>query len=1221
MNETTEGRNAVERLAEEFVERYRRGDRPPLRDYTDRYPEIADEIRDLFPALLVMENLKPADEEQPLVDASGPSQQQPTQLGDYRIIREVGRGGMGIVYEAEQISLGRHVALKVLPRQLLLDWRQKQRFDREARAAAKLHHTNIVPVFGNGEQDGLNYYVMQFIQGRGLDQLLDELRQMPSRLRESCQPPADQESHVPDLAGAPVSELARSLLLGTFDRTTSGSQQPDRAEDAQLPRPEATRQQSTVAPRQSETATARTADTHSLSGSAVLSGSSGAGSPQNAKHRTYWQGVAQIGAQVASALQYAHDQGILHRDIKPSNLLLDLRGTVWVTDFGLAKSSDQPELTHTGDILGTLRYMPPEAFEGKMDPRSDVYSLGLTLYELLALTPAFDGHDRHKLMKQVTTSEPARLEKLNPDIPRDLATIVHKAIDRDRNRRYQTAVEMQGDLERFVADEPVKARPLSLRERAWRWCRHNPIVAVLSSLLLLMLVAGLTASMFAYFQESAHRQAIENKNLEISQALKNESAALTKEVTANEVATRQLYRSLVEQARANRTSRRVGQRFRSLEVLAEATRMARDRALPPQDFLELRNEVIASLALPDLRTIGTEHPWPIGSCGLRFTATLDRYARVDRGGFVSVCQTAGDAEIWRLTLDRSVAGARFSPDGQFLLVDNWDGAWLRVWRLDNSQPVLILNAERSRCSAFSPDSRRLACRTLDGFIDVFDLDSAGHNRQFRVDDHFGELAYNPACRLLAIPVSSGIRILDVESGVVTADLPCPGGTSYVTWHPDGRKLAAVGSDLVIRIWDVESRQRTVELKGIQNGGITCAFSHDGNTLATIGWDNTLWLWDTRNGEQLFRCPVTSTQVFTTADGRLLATSISEATRQASLVEIVAAHGCQTLVPVVGREFYEGASISHDDRLLVVGMRNGFALWDLIGGRPLASVPCQAVNCGPLFQPAPRGALLAHGPGGIVRRPIEVDPGMPEIVRVGAPEQLPLAGIGRIAASRDGRVVATATYSGALVWHADQAKSVLRLEPHDDARCVSVSPDGSRVATGSHGDAGVKVWNASTGELIREFPAVRTGVLVAFSPDGRWLAANDGRFWDTESWSEVRRSEPHSHMVFSSNSKILAQASNTGIVRLIDPESAHEYARLEDPRQDPVRFLYFNHNDTQLVVTWADVHVWDLRAIRQELNRLGLDWDLPPYPATVAKVPVKSVVVEPSEKTAPPGRTP
>src|SRR5262249_33789384 len=157
---------------------------------------------------------------------------------------------------------------------------------------------------------------------------------------------------------------------------------------------------------------------------------------------TYWQSVARLGVQVADALQHAHSQGVLHRDIKPSNLLLDAHGTVWVTDFGLAKADDQPNLTHIGDILGTLRYMPPEAFEGQTDPRSDVYSLGLTLYELLALRPAFDEKDRHKLIKQVTTAEAPRLDTLDPSIPRDLVTIVQKATNREPGRRYATA----GDL-------------------------------------------------------------------------------------------------------------------------------------------------------------------------------------------------------------------------------------------------------------------------------------------------------------------------------------------------------------------------------------------------------------------------------------------------------------------------------------------------------------------------------------------------------------------------------------------------------------------------------------------------------------------------------------------------------------------------------------------------------------------------------------------------------
>src|SRR5262249_39705116 len=158
-------------------------------------------------------------------------------------------------------------------------------------------------------------------------------------------------------------------------------------------------------------------------------------------------------------------------------LLLDTQGTVWVTDFGLAKADDQQNLTHTGDILGTLRYMSPEAFEGRTDARSDVYSLGLTLYELLALRPAFGEKDRRQLVKQVTTEEAPRLDRLNPAIPRDLVTIVHKAIDREPAHRYPTAAELGTDLQRFIDDEPILARRTGSAERFWRWCRRNPALA------------------------------------------------------------------------------------------------------------------------------------------------------------------------------------------------------------------------------------------------------------------------------------------------------------------------------------------------------------------------------------------------------------------------------------------------------------------------------------------------------------------------------------------------------------------------------------------------------------------------------------------------------------------------------------------------------------------------------------------------------------------------
>jgi hypothetical protein len=213
-----------------------------------------------------------------------------------------------------------------------------------------------------------------------------------------------------------------------------------------------------------------------------------------------YRGALPQASSAALALEYAHKQGVLHRDVKPSNLLLDTAGTVWVTDFGLAKADDQENLTRTGDVLGTVRYMPPEAFEGKSDPRSDIYSLGLTLYELLALRPAFDERERNGLIKQVTTAEAPPLDRLNRAIPRDLVTVVYKAIEREPGRRYLTAGELAADLQRYLQDEPIRARRLSPWERCRRWGRRNPVVAGLAAAVLGVLLAGATLSTFFALQ-------------------------------------------------------------------------------------------------------------------------------------------------------------------------------------------------------------------------------------------------------------------------------------------------------------------------------------------------------------------------------------------------------------------------------------------------------------------------------------------------------------------------------------------------------------------------------------------------------------------------------------------------------------------------------------------------------------------------------------------------
>jgi tetratricopeptide (TPR) repeat protein len=240
-----------------------------------------------------------------------------------------------------------------------------------------------------------------------------------------------------------------------------------------------------------------------LSGSSVTLPGQSATSVGKPRKLTYWQSLARVGAQVADALEYAHQQGVVHRDVKPSNLLLDLNGRVWVTDFGLAKATGSDDLTHTGDVLGTLRYMPPEAFDGHSDGRGDVYSLGLTLYELAALRPAFDERDRNRLVKQVTTEEAVPLRQVKPGVPRDLETIIHKAIDRDPARRYQTAAELRDDLLRFIDDEPIKARRQTLVERYVRWARHHPGIAVLGAVLTAVLLLATAGSLLVAGRMSA----------------------------------------------------------------------------------------------------------------------------------------------------------------------------------------------------------------------------------------------------------------------------------------------------------------------------------------------------------------------------------------------------------------------------------------------------------------------------------------------------------------------------------------------------------------------------------------------------------------------------------------------------------------------------------------------------------------------------------------------
>jgi len=457
MTDATAGSISVEALAEEFLERKRKGERPTVAEYLARYPHLVDEIRDVFPVLGLVEDFKPGsgDATGSFAGAAIPGLEKPVErLGDFRVLRLVGRGGIGVVYEAEQESLGRRVALKVLSAGSLLDPKQVRRFEREAKAAARLHHTNIVPVFGVGQQDGHHYFVMQFIAGLGLDLVLEDLRRL-RQTKPECGPAAGPEPSAPPAAALTAAEVAHSLISGRF------------AEDGPIPLGE-----TVTAPNAAEAGAAPPPVGPAVRPAAAPSGVAVTGSSElsawSDPDRQFYRSVARIGIQVAEALEYANRQGVLHRDIKPSNLLLDGRGNVWVADFGLAKTGEADDLTHTGDILGTIRYMAPERFEGRCDARSDVYSLGLTLYELVALRPAYEAPDRHALIERVLHDEPERLKKRAPSMPRDLETIIAKASARDPAGRYATAAALAEDLKRFVEDRPIRARRVSAAERLAR---------------------------------------------------------------------------------------------------------------------------------------------------------------------------------------------------------------------------------------------------------------------------------------------------------------------------------------------------------------------------------------------------------------------------------------------------------------------------------------------------------------------------------------------------------------------------------------------------------------------------------------------------------------------------------------------------------------------------------------------------------------------------------
>ena len=1205
-------RDPFEMVAESFLARYRAGQRPSVNDYAAKHPELADQIRRLLPALVMIERdlaieLEPGLDPTEEPDLAGLKPGDSRLLGDYRIVREIGRGGMGLVYEAQQISLGRRVALKVLPRHVLHDRKALQRFHREAKAAARLHHMNIVPVFEIGQEGEHAFYTMQFIAGEALDHVIDELARLRNRvdrnplenglagrrdavitMRSDCTAAAGPRDS--GLGQVAESLLAGRLATGALESAAGGT--------------ERIIEHATNEPLES-----------AESSSPVLPGGTALSLVESASHRqSFFRSVAQIGRQVAQGLSYAHSRGIVHRDIKPSNLLLDTAGVVWITDFGLAKA-EEDGLTATGDILGTLRYMAPERFSGAGDARSDVYSLGLTLYELLALRPAFETSDRLRLVEEIKSKDAERLRSIDDRIPRDLETIVHEAIDKDPARRYSSAESMAEDLRRFLDDEPIRARQSSTVERYWRWAHRNPWIATLGAALGALLVAVTIASLIAVsrFADLAKRQ-------------ENSAAA---ERSSRVAAQAETYRAMLSEARALRAGHPLGWRDNALGNLARLTRAA----TPRRDLVELRSEAVACVGGLDVVEVARldtreERVW-----SLAFSPDSQTLLTATLNGDVDLCDVTRKRHLWCTSdpagqmrprnwpsIDDPVIKVEFLPDGTLGRI-----AWSHrvefldaTGRLSSRPPILGGKAQATGLEMDRP-GRRLAVGWDDGRIEIHDAGIstvrtiAGSSLDLRI------FALSPDGRWLAHrgPNDSvQIRLIESEAPPMTLGRH-RGAITSLTFSPDGSTLASTSLDHSARLWDVTRLEERIALNGHNESVTDLAFSPDGNWIATTSNDYSVRIWEARTGQTFAVLPGPWFRqcVAFSPDGRYVA--VDEISRfgtdsGARLYQLkgrreprlLAGHakGAQCLAahPTLPR-FVSGA----DDRRIIV--------WDPETGRAMQHWKAHERFVGAAVY-SPDGTLLATGEGDFSGEVKLWDAATGSLRRTLLGHA---ARVHAIAFDATGRRLATMDGDGVLfIWDVDTGRILRReSEATDLVRAVAFTDDGRQVVTGTH--SGLIVYDLAGNAPPRVIPIpqggrhfvidrTRNDVVVA-GADGaltrvslRTLAAGE-RF-------ENAHDGAIEAIAISRDGRMLATGGRTdGQVLLRDAQSFVPLFALP-PRTGIVKVLEFDSSGRWLAMAGAasDITLWDLDLVHAELAAIDLAWDqpVPPIrPATnLAEIP-------------------